>query len=382
MDVTSLLRPNIRKLEPYRCARDDYKVGVLLDANENTHAPAVHDLSTAEESHELNRYPDPHQIEVKQLACDWRNKQAEQNGFSPSLRPENLYLGVGSDECIDTLIRALCTPGTDKMLICPPTYGMYTVSANINDVELVKVPLTPDFELDADAVLEALKKDKSIKLLYVCSPGNPTAKQVKTAYIKKILENWKGGVVAVDEAYVDFTKLSLTPLVNEYDHLVVLQTLSKSFGLAGLRCGLCWASAPLARAFNSMKAPYNISSLTSSLALRALSPKSIAKMEEIVAKIISERDRLAVELPKIPSVGKIIGGMDANFILVQILNKPNGTPSSPRAKEIYTKLAEKKNVVVRFRGSELNCEGCLRISVGTPEENEILLRELKEALSS
>lgn len=381
MSVTDLLRPNIRKLVPYRCARDDYKVGILLDANENTSVTAVSDLSEAEKRLDLNRYPDPHLVDVKQLLCNLRNAEAAKSRLPASLAPQNICLGVGSDESIDALQRALCRPGTDKILICPPTYGMYKVSADINDLSVVSVPLDENFDLQTDKIIEKLQADPTIKMALACSPGNPTGKLLKMDDILKITRAWTGGVVVVDEAYVDFSGPSCATLVTENERLAVLQTLSKSFGLAGLRCGVTFAHENLAIALNSMKAPYNISSITAELARRALSPASIKIMRDGVAQIVAERARMVAELPKIDGLGKIVGGLDANFVMVQVLDKARGVPSNEHALKIYKLLAETKQVVVRYRGNELNCVGCLRISIGTKDENDTVIQVLKEALS-
>lgn len=381
MSVTDLLRPNIRKLVPYRCARDDYKVGVLLDANENTSVTAVSDLSEVEKSLDLNRYPDPHLVDVKQLLCNLRNEEAAGSGLPANLTPQNLCLGVGSDESIDAMQRALCRPGTDKILICPPTYGMYKVSADINDLSVVAVPLDENFDLQTDKIIETVKADPAIKLVLACSPGNPTGKLLKMDDILRLTREWTGGVVIVDEAYVDFSGPSCATLVTENERLAVLQTLSKSFGLAGLRCGVTFAHENLAIALNSMKAPYNISSLTAELARRALLPDSIKLMRDGVAQIVSERARLVEELSKIDGLGKIVGGLDANFIMVQVLDKAGGEPSNEVALKTYKFLAESRQVVVRYRGNELNCTGCLRISIGTREENSEVVKSLKETLT-
>lgn len=359
----------------------DYKVGVLLDANENTHGPSLTEISSIEEKQELNRYPDPHQIEVKQLVCDFRKSEAT----SSQLKPENLFVGVGSDEAIDLLIRAVCRPGVDKLLICPPTYGMYSVSAQINDVEVVKVNLEfkkGHFTIKPTKVNEALAADSNIKLTYICSPGNPTGSLISREDIIKILENpdWNG-LVVVDEAYIDFSApgASMAPLVTKYPNLVVMQTLSKSFGLAGIRVGLAFASKEVATLLNSMKGPYNVSTLSSDVAKRALSAEGIKKMREYTAEIIKQRDFLVEELPKIKGIGEFVGGQDANFLLVELLDK-DGKPSNDIAKRAYKELAENKNIVVRYRGSEPGCEGCLRISIGTADENKILLQELETVI--
>ncbi|CAN6662569.1 hypothetical protein TRVA0_034S00738 [Trichomonascus vanleenenianus] len=384
-NLQKIARPNILALEPYRCARDDYKVGVLLDANELTHGPSLSELDDQERALELNRYPDPHQIDVKQLACDLRNSESTDSSLKP-LTPANMFLGVGSDEAIDAIIRALCVPGKDKILTCPPTYGMYAVSAQINDVDIVKVNMTfekGNFQPKPEEISKVLAEDPSIKIVYICSPGNPTGTLVDRPIVETLLNHptWNG-IVVVDEAYIDFAPIgtSMAPQVTKYPNLAVMQTLSKSFGLAGARLGMTFASPELAQILNNMKAPYNISSLTADIAARALSKESIAKMRSLVGKVVEQRDRLVRELPQIPGMGQIIGGQDANFLLIEVLDKPNGKPSSETAKKVYTNLAEKKNVVVRYRGNEPGCEGALRISIGTKEETDVLLKELTETL--
>ncbi|CAC37506.1 Histidinol-phosphate aminotransferase [Schizosaccharomyces pombe] len=375
-DLNTCLRKNILELQPYRCARDDFSEGVLLDANECAYGSVI-----SVDGVEFNRYPDPRQIEVKQRLCDLRNKELS---ITKPLTPDNICMGVGSDEIIDSLIRISCIPGKDKILMCPPSYGMYTVSAKINDVEVVKVLLEPDFNLNVDAICETLSKDSAIKVFFACSPGNPTAKALKLEDIKKILEHptWNG-IVVVDEAYIDFSApdMSALTLVNEYPNLAVCQTLSKSFGLAGIRIGFCLTSKPIATIMNSLKAPYNISEPTSRLALDALSPQSIDKMHTYRDAIIQQRVRLCKELTTIKGMGKIIGGYDANFILIQVLDRPEGgKPSNDAAKYLYLQMATMHKVVVRFRGTEPLCEGALRITVGTEEENTILLKTIKLVL--
>lgn len=372
MTVRDLVRPNILKLEPYRCARDDFSEGILLDANENTRGPALHDLNETEVYLDLNRYPDPHQVELKTRLANLRGG---------TLAHDNLYLGVGSDEAIDSLIRVFCKPGADKLAICPPTYGMYTVCADINDVGVLSVPLDLDtFELRTDALINELNANSAVKLLYLCSPGNPTGKLLKKDDVLRVLEHW-GGVVVVDEAYIDFAPgmPSLAPLVTQHDRLVVLQTLSKSFGLAGVRLGLAFAHSDLAVVLNAMKAPYNVSALAASLGLRALEPKSLEIMQQFVKDVNSEKQRLVSALQKLPRVGRNRGGMEANFVLVEILDE-SGTPSNEQAFKLYNVLARERKIVVRFRGKEPGCAGCLRISIGTPEENDVLVREFASIL--
>ena len=386
-DIKRTLRPNILKLEPYRCARDDYKEGILLDANENTYGVSVEQLSAHEHGLELNRYPDPHQIDLKKQILAFRNKNF--NRFvkkeTPLLEADNLCLGVGSDESIDLLLRCVCTPGKDKLLICPPTYGMYSVCATVNDVELVKVPLTvPDFQTDNEKIVSTIESDSDIKLVYLTSPGNPTGKLIEPKRIIDLLEkldNWNGFLV-VDEAYIDFTQLdpetstsqSMSTLVNQYPNLVVMQTLSKSFGLAGIRLGVTYCSKELSYYLNSMKYPYNISSLTSDIATRATSAAGLKIMKDTAKLIISQREYLLEQLQKLPGIGRNLGGLDSNFLLLEVLDK-SGAPSNDVAKKLYQRLAQTHQVVVRFRGTELNCTGALRVTVGTPAENETLLKK-------
>ncbi|KAK6456671.1 histidinol-phosphate aminotransferase [Scheffersomyces xylosifermentans] len=393
-DLKRVVRPNILTLEPYRCARDDFKTGVLLDANENTHGPALSELSLAEQELELNRYPDPHQAELKKQIVDFRN--AKPNKFlketDAKLEIGNLCLGVGSDESIDMLLRCVCVPGKDKMLICPPTYGMYTICATVNDVVIAKVPLTtPDFQIDFEAVTKKLEEDPSVKLIYLTSPGNPTAKLISPSEVVRLLEyanekSWNG-LVVIDEAYIDFTEStetktskSVSTLVTKYPQLVVLQTLSKSFGLAGIRLGITFCSKELSYYLNSMKYPYNISSLTSNVAIRATDESTgLQKMSSYVEKIIEQRGILLKQLLALPGVGKNIGGLDSNFILIEILDKDN-KPSNEVAFALYNELAVNNEVVVRFRGKEQNCTGALRISIGTEEENKILVQKFAKCL--
>ena len=388
-DLKNVVRPNILTLEPYRCARDDFKTGILLDANENTHGPALSEITTKEEALELNRYPDPHQLDLKQQIVNFRNASPNKYSTSP-LTPNNLCLGVGSDESIDMLLRCCCAPGKEKLLTCPPTYGMYSICATVNDVETVKVPLTiPDFQIDIEGIYKKLESDPSIKLIYLTSPGNPTGKLINVDEIIKLLEkviNTWNGIVVVDEAYIDFTapngeyNQSVSTLVNQYPNLVVLQTLSKSFGLAGIRLGITFCNTELSRILNSIKYPYNISSLTSDIALKATSESGLSIMQKYVDSIIDQRDKLLKQILDLKYVGKNIGGLDANFILVEILDK-NGQPSNEVATRLYNTLAVDNAVVVRFRGNELNCTGALRISIGTEEENKELLYKFEKVLN-
>lgn len=335
----------------------------------------------------LNRYPDPHQHDLKEKFCKLRNTRVHTQKI---LRPENLFCGVGSDEAIDALLRCFCVPGKDKILTCPPTYGMYAVSADVNDLEIVRVPLNVEdgFSLQPDLICDKLSADSSIKMVYVCSPGNPTASLIKKQAVQKILEHptWNG-IVVVDEAYIDFSPegSSLAEWVLEWPNLVVMQTLSKAFGLAGIRLGVAFASSDIAGLLNNMKAPYNISSPTSALANAALEEQNLEVMRENRSKIIRQRERLQKLLPQIPGIGSFLGGADSNFLLVEILDRPKdqgGKPDNPTALEVYETMAGKRGVVVRFRGKEVGCTGCLRITVGTEKEVDRFLQEVKDVLQT
>jgi histidinol-phosphate aminotransferase len=301
------------------------------------------------------------------------------------LKPENLFVGVGSDEAIDALLRAFCIPGKDRILTCPPTYGMYAVSAQVNDVSIVKVPLgsAPDFNLDVPAVMETLSNEPDIKIIYLCSPGNPTGTLIPKADVQQILAHptWNG-VVVVDEAYIDFAPedASLAQLAVEHPNLVVMQTLSKAFGLAGIRFGAAFTSPAIARVLNSLKAPYNISSPTSALASHALSKDGLAVMNNHRDKLVQQRERLVRELANVEGVGRLRGGLASNFLLFEMLNAA-GQPDNVTALAVYEALAETKSVVVRFRGKEHGCTGCLRITVGTEEEVTRFLEALRRTLA-
>lgn len=365
----------------------------MLDANENAYGPglALSDdgkLANGDGAHiqvdllGLNRYPDPHQHELKQHLINLRNTKIH---TKKDLTPENLFVGVGSDEAIDALLRAFCTPGKDKILTCPPTYGMYGVSAQVNDVGIVKVPLNADdsFNAQPDLINAKLSEDPSIKMVYLCSPGNPTANLVRKEDVRKVLEHptWNG-VVVLDEAYIDFSPegSSLAEWVAEWPNLVVMQTLSKAFGLAGIRLGAAFTSPQIARLLNSLKAPYNISNPTSQLAIQALQPQNLKVMHSNREAILKQRERMLAEMPKIPGVGRFLGGRESNFLLVEMLDQPDGKPSNEVALQVYERLAETRGVVVRFRGKELGCLGCLRVTVGTEKEVTRFLQELEGVL--
>ncbi|KAH8548540.1 histidinol-phosphate aminotransferase [Umbelopsis sp. PMI_123] len=374
-DLQKAIRPNILALQPYRCARDDYSTGILLDANENAYGPAL----SEPHSGELHRYPDPRHPDIKERIVSLRK--------IPSIH--NVFLGVGSDEVIDLLIRIACVPGKDKILITPPTYGMYSVSAQINDVDVVKVNLNVEggaYQLETDAVNQALKSDPTIKIVFLCSPGNPTSTCLNPDSVRAVLENPDyNGLVAVDEAYIDFVDQTKNPSfsswITKYPNLVVMQTLSKSFGLAGIRMGVGIGNADVIQILNNTKAPYNISTPTAQVALEALSDKGLATMYRNIEQLKQQRDLLIKALQNFPvaGVGKILGAAEGNFLLIEILNA-NGEPCNQRAEQVYRRLAEFKDVVVRFRGKEYGCTGCLRISIGTEEEMKTCLKQLEIAL--
>lgn len=366
----------------------DYKddgTNILLDANENAYGPPLSPPPTTGPLTQsdllgLHRYPDPHQAPLKQKLCALRNTHTH---TARTLTPENLFVGVGSDEAIDAVLRAFCVPGKDRILTCPPTYGMYAVSAQVNDVALVKVPLlpAPSFGLDVEAILSTLSAEKDIKVVYLCSPGNPTGSSLAKADVARILQHptWNG-VVVLDEAYVDFAPdgTSLAEWVLEWPNLLVMQTLSKAFGMAGIRLGAAFAAPPVASLLNNLKAPYNVSSPTAALATYAVTD-GLAGMRAHRESLIAQRERLVAELGRIPGVGRRRGGLDANFLLYEVVNA-RGEPDNAVALGVYERLAETKGVVVRFRGKEHGCLGCLRITVGTEDEVSRFLGAFKTAL--
>ncbi|KDE06748.1 histidinol-phosphate aminotransferase [Microbotryum lychnidis-dioicae p1A1 Lamole] len=396
--LSAAIRPNILSLTPYRCARDDYSEGILLDANENSlghslpsaasspNQPKHEDPTEEFDSLDLHRYPSPTHIPVKQRLCHLRNV--------PST--DHTFLGVGSDEVIDLLVRITCAPQKDRILICPPTYGMYAVCAQINDVDVIKVPLECErgrFQLDVETINSTITSAAStpnpIKLVFICSPGNPTGTLIPLPAIRSILDNPNfTGLVVVDEAYIDFcpspstdSAVSLaTSQKGAYDNLVVMQTLSKGFGLAAIRLGVAYGSKEVIQVLNNIKAPYNVSTPTAALALRALSEQALGTFRNKIATLGANRQFLAKELVKLPQVVGLLGSGNANFLMVQIASSQDQTKvDNDRAKRVYTFMAEQEAVVVRFRGNEIGCEGCLRVTIGTRDECETVLDKLKKA---
>ena len=338
-DVLKLVRPNILGLEAYSTARDDCgsnQPEIFLDANENPY------------NNGINRYPDPHQKALKA-------KVAEIKGISA----DSLFIGNGSDEAIDLVYRVFCVPGASNAVSIAPSYGMYEVAAAMNDIEFRKVQLRPDFSMDTEAMLSAA--DSKTRLMFICSPNNPTGNSFPVEQIEDILERF-GGVVVLDEAYIDFSvRPSLTSLVKRYPNLIVLQTLSKAWGMAGLRIGLAIADPAVIALMSKVKYPYNINVVAQKMALMKLDE---AAKDKAVAEIVGQRFRLEKELRKCPEV-KGIYSSDANFLLVRFDNPD----------EVYERLLA-GGVIVRNRSKVPGCEGCLRITVGTPAENDRLLRLL------
>jgi histidinol-phosphate aminotransferase len=339
-----LLRDNIKKLVPYSSARDEFKgeASVLLDANENAFGSPY--------AKDYNRYPDPLQHRVK-----------EKLHRIKGVPVENIFLGNGSDEAIDILFRAFCEPGIDNVILVPPTYGMYEVSANINNVAYKKVNLTADYQLDLDGIAEAI--DAYTKLIFICSPNNPTGNSIRRQDIETILVNFNG-IVVVDEAYINFSKQpSFTMDLAEFPNLVVLQTLSKAWGLAALRLGMAFAGKEIIEVFNKIKPPYNINQATQDIVLEAL--EGVEIVNEWIKEVVEEREKLSVALQALPQVAHVTPS-DANFILVKL--------EEPRA--LYNFLVG-KGIIVRDRSKVELCEGCLRLTIGMPAENKTLLEEVK-----
>lgn len=343
-DLNNLLRDNIKRLVPYSSARDEFKgeASIFLDANENSFGSPL--------PRAYHRYPDPLQWKVKYRLADIKG-----------VPPQNIFLGNGSDEAIDILFRAFCRPGIDNVVLCPPTYGMYEVSANINDVTVRKATLTADFQLDLDAIQAAI--DENTKLIFICSPNNPTANAIRKEDIEVILNNFEG-IVVVDEAYINFSRQkTLIQELTEYPNLVILQTLSKAWGLAALRVGMAFAGEDIIDIFNKIKPPYNINQASQELALEALN--NIDQVNGWIRETVQERGKLEQTLQQLPIVQQVYPS-DANFLLVKTVD----------AKGIYNKLVE-QGIIVRDRSRVELCAGCLRITIGTPEENITLLNALK-----
>jgi len=347
-----LIRENIKKLIPYSSARDEFKgeAKIFLDANENSFgSPLPKSLSAGQAG--FNRYPDPRQLQLKEKLSSIKG-----------LPIANTFLGNGSDECIDILIRSFCEPGIDNIIICPPTYGMYSVCADINNVKIKKISLTPDFQLDLAAIENGI--DGNTKMLFLCSPNNPTGNSLNPADIEVLLNNYFG-LVVIDEAYINFSRQkSFTTELKDYPNLVIMQTLSKAWGLAALRIGITFASEEIIYIMNKIKPPYNISQASQELVLQAL--EETVQVNDMIREIVAERELLEKALQTLPVIKKIFPS-NANFLLVRVDNP-----------EIIYKYLLGKGIVVRDRSKSENCEGCLRITVGTHSENKALLNALKD----
>jgi histidinol-phosphate aminotransferase len=349
--IDKLVRNNIRNLKPYTSARDIYSQGVLLDANENSFGSVVE-----YENESLNRYPDPAQLSMR-----------KQLGEYIGVPFEKLFFGVGSDEIIDLLIRIFCDPGIDSVLIPEPTYGMYKVAADINNVKSETVLLNDKFDIDADAVLNLL--NKNVKIIFLCSPNNPTANLLSKNLVKKLLRE-SGSIIVVDEAYIDFAPKgsSCLDLINEFPNLVILRTFSKAWGLAGIRLGYCIAGEDVISYLFNVKAPYNINSLTRGAFHKAF--LNIDKKEVLIASVLAEKHFLVNELNKIKEIITVYPS-DTNYVLIKINNASS-----------LQKIIAEKGIIIRDRSTQPKLENCLRITVGTHDQNQKLLHLLSLVLTN
>src|SRR5258706_4986111 len=344
-DLNRLVRENIRELTPYSSARDEFtgQAKVFLDENETSLGSPLIKW--------YNRYPDPHQSDLKRAI-----------GKIKGIGNEQIFLGNGSDECIDLLYRCFCEPKKDNAIVCPPTYAMYEVSGHINDVEVRQAPLLEDFQLHLNQIEHLI--DENTKLIWICSPNNPTGNSMKREDIETILNNFNG-LVVVDEAYINFSKhKSLLQELPEYANLVVMQTFSKAWGMAALRLGGTFSSAEIVKLLNKIKPPYNINQATQELVIQALD--EVDQVNKMIKELVSMRDALARVLEQMPIVEKVYPS-DANFLLVKIKN----------AKRIYDYLVA-KGIVVRDRSNVQLCENCLRITIGSEDEITLLVKALKD----
>jgi histidinol-phosphate aminotransferase len=348
-ELDKLVRPNIKTLKPYSSAKDEYTgdAKILLDANENSLGSPL--------TKWYNRYPDPYQQKLK-----------EKLAFVKQIAANQIFIGNGSDECIDILFRTFCEPGKDNIIICPPTYPMYEVSANINDINVQKAPLLSDYQLNV-AHIEQLVNPNT-KIIWICSPNNPTGNSLDRIDIETILNHFEG-IVVVDEAYINFSKQkSFVQSLIDYPNLVVLQTLSKAWGLAGLRLGMCFASPQVIGFMNKVKAPYNINIVTQELALQAL--EEVGQVNDMIKLLVDMRIALAQVIASMPHVIQVFPS-DTNFILVKI----------PKARQLYEYLLS-QGIIVRDRSALELCEDSLRITVGTEQENTLLVDAMYEWITN
>lgn len=344
-NLENIIRENIKRLTPYSSARKEFsgEANIFLDANENSFGSPI--------LPNYHRYPDPLQLKIKEIIAKWEN-----------VKTSEIFIGNGSDEAIDLLFRMFCEPKTDNALICPPTYGMYEVSAEVNDIKIKRANLTEEFQLNFDEIYRQV--DENTKLIFFCSPNNPTGNSLDRGEILNFAGNFNG-IVVIDEAYIHFSnEKSFIDKINNFPNLIVMQTFSKAWGLAGLRVGLAFANEEIIRLFNNVKPPYNVSQIAQEAVLDALEVK--AKVIETIEKIKTEREKLIENLANLQVVTKIYPS-DANFVLVKTTN----------ANSIY-KFLLNETIVVRNRNSVDLCEGCLRITIGTEAENTKLLKALKK----
>jgi histidinol-phosphate aminotransferase len=348
--IQDLIRKNIRDLQPYTSARDLYSSGILLDANENSFGSVVELPGET-----LNRYPDPHQLSMRKTLAAYLGVSFQK-----------LFFGVGSDEIIDLLIRIFCEPGKDSIMILEPTYGMYKVSADINDIASQTILLNDDFDIDTDSVINSI--NTATKIIFLCSPNNPTANLLSKNSIEKLLQKIKA-IIVVDEAYIDFAEegSSCISLINEYPKLVILRTFSKAWGLAGIRLGYCICNEEIINYLFKIKAPYNISSLTGKAFQDAFA--NMPRKKKFIASILQEKRYLTDELNKIKNIEKIFRS-DTNYILIKIKD----------ARNIQKQLAD-GGIIIRDRSTQPKLENCLRITVGTHEQNIKLIELLKTVLN-
>jgi histidinol-phosphate aminotransferase len=344
-NLGNLVRSNIKNMSPYASARSEFKgsAEVFLDANENSFgSPTINE--------NYSRYPDPLQLQLKAAVAKIKNVNAE-----------NIFLGNGSDESIDLIIRAFCEPRIDNIIICPPTYGMYEVSANINDTIIKKISLTNDFQLDLDSISAGI--DEQTKVVFVCSPNNPTGNSLNYEDIEELLNNFKG-IVVIDEAYINFSKQkSFIADLKNYPNLIIIQTLSKAWGLAALRLGMAFADVEIIEILNKIKPPYNVNGLTQEKALEALD--NMAWVNEHIKLAVAEREILVKQLVEFKAVLKVYPS-DANFILVKFEN----------SNAVFQYLLN-EGIIIRNRSTVVLCEDCLRITIGTKSENELLVNKLR-----
>ena len=343
ININNLLRKNIRDLKPYSTARDEYSgsIGIFLDANENSFGS----IPTGD----LNRYPDPYQKKIKEKLAVIKN-----------VNVNNIFIGNGSDEAIDLLFRAFCEPGKDSVLIMPPTYGMYKVAAEINDIKTIEVPLSKSFEVETDRVLENV--DEQTKMIFICSPNNPSGNLLNRDSIKTIVNNFNG-IVVIDEAYIDFAQSdSWNNELANFNNLVVLQTFSKAWGLANIRVGMAFANEEIISVLDNIKYPYNVNGVSQQIIIDALDNESIKN--EVVNNIILERNKLAKAISEIDFVEYVFPS-DSNFLLAKVKD----------ANKVYDFLLENK-IIVRNRSNMIHCDECLRFTVGTLEENKKLIEIL------